>query len=49
LGWLFGSTDPKIVSGVATYVGLLLVSVAVHYFTRNRAARCVDPLRGAAA
>jgi membrane protease YdiL (CAAX protease family) len=49
LGWLFGSTDPKIVSGVATYIGLLLVSVAVRYFTRNRVSRSVDRLRGAAA
>jgi membrane protease YdiL (CAAX protease family) len=49
LGWIFGSSDPKIVSGVATYVGLVLVGVAVHYFTRDRAARCVDRLRGAVA
>jgi membrane protease YdiL (CAAX protease family) len=36
LGWVFGSTDPKIVSGVVTWVGLLLVALAVHWFTRNR-------------
>jgi membrane protease YdiL (CAAX protease family) len=36
LGWLFGSTDPKIVSGVATWVGIILVGVAVHWITRNR-------------
>jgi hypothetical protein len=37
LGWLFGSTDPKIVSGVVTWVGIILVGVAVHWFTRSRA------------
>src|SRR5262245_8768600 len=37
LGWLFGSTDPKIVSGVVTWVGIILVGVAVHWVTRNRA------------
>jgi membrane protease YdiL (CAAX protease family) len=37
LGWLFGSTDPKIVSGVATFVGMFLVGIAVHCLTRNRA------------
>jgi membrane protease YdiL (CAAX protease family) len=36
LGWLFGSTDPKIVSGPATWVGILLVIAAVHCITRNR-------------
>ena len=39
LGWLFGSTDPKIVSGVATFVGVFLVGIAVHYLTRKRARR----------
>jgi membrane protease YdiL (CAAX protease family) len=37
LGWLFGSTDPKIVSGVVTWVGVILVGVAVHWITRRRA------------
>lgn len=37
LGWLFGSTDPKIVSGVVTWVGITLVGVVVHWITRNRA------------
>jgi uncharacterized protein len=35
LGWLFGSTDPKIVSGVVTWLGLLLVALAVRQFTRT--------------
>ena len=34
LGWMFGSTDPKIVSGVATWIGLLLVGAAVRQLTR---------------
>src|SRR6266478_4555501 len=37
LGWLFGSTDPKIVSGVMTWAGVILVGVAVHWITRKRA------------
>lgn len=36
LGWLFGSTDPKIVSGVATWIGIALVGVAVYHLTRGR-------------
>ena len=43
LGWIFGDTDPKFVSGVATWVGILLVGVAVHLVTRSRAARSSDP------
>lgn len=37
LAWKFGSTDPKIVSGAITWVGLLLVALAVHWITRHRA------------
>ena len=36
LGWLFGSTDPKIVSGVAAWVGIISVLLLVHWLTRNR-------------
>ena len=36
LGWLFGSTDPKIVSGIAAWIGILTVLVVVHWLTRNR-------------
>jgi uncharacterized protein len=36
LGWLFGSTDPKIVSGVATWIGIVSVLLLVHWLTRNR-------------
>jgi membrane protease YdiL (CAAX protease family) len=35
LGWVFGSADPKIVSGVATWLGILLVGVAVNRITRQ--------------
>ncbi len=34
LGWAFGSTDPKIVSGVVTWMGILAVGVVVHFMTR---------------
>jgi membrane protease YdiL (CAAX protease family) len=37
LGWTFGSTDPKIVSGVATWIGILLVGVAIYQLTQRRA------------
>jgi membrane protease YdiL (CAAX protease family) len=36
LGWAFGSTDPKIVSGVATWIGIAAVGVIVHFITRSR-------------
>jgi membrane protease YdiL (CAAX protease family) len=34
LGWAFGSADPKIVSGVATWIGVAVVGVIVHLRTR---------------
>ena len=37
LGWMFGATDPKIVSGVVTWVGIVLVGIAVGLITRQRA------------
>jgi membrane protease YdiL (CAAX protease family) len=36
LDWMFGSTDPKVVSGVFTWIGIVLVAVAVRWFTRGR-------------
>ena len=36
LGWMFGATDPKFVSGVFTWIGMMLVAVAVHQITRQR-------------
>lgn len=35
LGWLFGAQDPKIVSGVAAWLGVLLVAAAVTHLTRQ--------------
>lgn len=35
LGWLFGAADPKIVSGVVTWIGIALVGVAVYHLTRG--------------
>jgi membrane protease YdiL (CAAX protease family) len=35
LGWAFGSTDPKIVSGVVTWIGIAVVGVIVHFITRK--------------
>jgi membrane protease YdiL (CAAX protease family) len=37
LGWAFGSADPKIVSGVVTWIGILLVGVVIHWITRREA------------
>jgi CAAX protease family protein len=36
LGWMFGSTDPKIVSGVFTWIGISLVAVFVNFLTFHR-------------
>jgi uncharacterized protein len=41
LGWLFGSTDPKIVSGVVTWIGIVIVGVVVYWITRNRMGLCL--------
>jgi membrane protease YdiL (CAAX protease family) len=35
LGWLFGSTDPKLVSGVATWIGIAMVALVIHRMTRR--------------
>lgn len=47
LGWWFGATDPKIVSGVGTWVGITFVGLAVHWLTRPGALRDARPLRAA--
>jgi uncharacterized protein len=49
LGWAFGATDPKIVSGVVTWVGIFLVGVGVHWLTRKDSHSPADRLRAAAA
>jgi membrane protease YdiL (CAAX protease family) len=36
VGWVFGSTDPKIVSGLAAWIGLVIVGIVVHRLTRDR-------------
>jgi LPXTG-motif cell wall-anchored protein len=33
---MFGATEPKIVSGVFTWIGIGLVAVAVYFLTRRR-------------
>lgn len=35
-GWLFGASDPKLVSGAASWLMLIMVAVAVHLMTRGR-------------
>jgi membrane protease YdiL (CAAX protease family) len=48
LGWAFGSTDPKIVSGVITWIGVLLVAIAVNRLTkRGRCASGQPPAKAA--
>jgi membrane protease YdiL (CAAX protease family) len=49
LGWAFGATDPKIVSGVVTWVGIFLVGIGVHWLTRKDSHSAADRLRAAAA
>jgi membrane protease YdiL (CAAX protease family) len=44
LGWLFGSTDPKFVSGVITWAGILIAGLAVGWITRQRRGLAADPL-----
>jgi membrane protease YdiL (CAAX protease family) len=36
LGWLFGSSEPKLVSGVAGWIGIIAVGVIIHFMTRKR-------------
>ena len=36
LGWLFGSLEPKLVSGIAGWIAILAVCVTVHYMTRKQ-------------
>ena len=45
LGWMFGATDPKIVSGVFTWGGMLLVAIAVHQITRSRSGLSNGPTK----
>jgi uncharacterized protein len=43
LGWAFGSTEPKIVSGVITWIGILLVALAIHRITQRHPAASGPP------
>jgi hypothetical protein len=36
LGWLFGASEPKLVSGVAAWIGIAVVGIVVHRFTRGQ-------------
>jgi membrane protease YdiL (CAAX protease family) len=42
LGWAFGDTDPKIISGVATWIGVLLVGLAVRRLTEPHSRLATD-------
>jgi membrane protease YdiL (CAAX protease family) len=48
LGWLFGATDPKFVSGVAAWIGILLVGLAITWLAR-RAPAAAGPARASPA
>jgi membrane protease YdiL (CAAX protease family) len=39
LDWMFGASEPKIVSGVFTWIGIILVALAVYWITRRRKTR----------
>jgi membrane protease YdiL (CAAX protease family) len=43
LGWLFGSSEPKLVSGVAVWIVIVAVGVSVHYLTRKQPTRRLQP------
>ena len=49
LSWLFGSSDPKIVSGVVTWTAILITGIAVSYLTKSRVVRLRDQPRVIAA
>ncbi len=36
LGWIFGSSDPKIISGIAAWIGIIAIGVFIHSITRKR-------------
>jgi membrane protease YdiL (CAAX protease family) len=36
LGWIFGSSDPKIISGIAAWIGIIAMAVFIHTITRRR-------------
>jgi membrane protease YdiL (CAAX protease family) len=36
LGWLFGSSEPKLLSGVAIWIMIVAVGIVIYWITRNR-------------
>jgi uncharacterized protein len=44
LDWMFGASEPKIVSGVLTWVGIILVALVVYWITRHRKTRLHSPM-----
>lgn len=48
LGWVFGSPLPKIVSGIAAWIGILLVGLAVRQLTRAQSPLVTDRTPAAA-
>ena len=49
LGLLFGSTDPKIVSGMLTWIAIISTAIAVYYLTKSRAEQSSDRSQAKAA
>jgi membrane protease YdiL (CAAX protease family) len=49
LGWLFGSGDPKLVSGMVTWTAIILTGVLIYYLTKTRVGRLSDRPRAIAA
>jgi membrane protease YdiL (CAAX protease family) len=49
LGWAFGAAEPKIVSGMATWIGVVLVGLAVSRITRRAAPLASDQPHATAA
>lgn len=43
LGWLFGSSEPKLVSGVAVWIAILVVGLVIHCLTRKRPTHLLQP------
>lgn len=43
LGWFFGSSDPKLVSGVAGWIAILAVGMFIHRITRKRQRLPLNP------
>jgi len=36
LGWLFGSSEPKLVSGILSWIAILAVGLIIHWITQKR-------------